>query len=204
MYLKGPGSEKRLQQYWKYFGNRLKTCKDITGRLRESLQRSEGTQTSMLPLGCSQLHHPSTATKNLSTSYLLPYNTLKHSQTLSSNFNCTVTTHKAGKDTLLETNHDKWLWFCKLVFSILPLNFLITFEETPFFIWDARYPNRREVTKVFCRNTLMLPITQPTPNQVRSLKTKHRPPPPTGQDNGLLLKWKTYHSEELRNLHSHD
>jgi hypothetical protein len=59
------------------------------------------------------------------------------------------------------------------------LKFLITFEETPVFIWDARYPNRMEVTKVFCRNTLsLLPITQPTPNQVRSLKTKHRPPHP--------------------------
>jgi hypothetical protein len=55
----------------------------VRKRLRESLQRSEGTQTTMLPLGCSQLLHPSTATKNLSTPYLLPYNTLKHSLQIS-------------------------------------------------------------------------------------------------------------------------
>jgi hypothetical protein len=56
--------------------------RDVPGRLRENLQRSEGTQTTMLSLGCSQLQ-PSTATKNLSTSYLLPYNTLKHSLQIS-------------------------------------------------------------------------------------------------------------------------
>jgi hypothetical protein len=75
--------------------------RDVSGRCRENLQRSEGTQTTMLPLGCSQLQ-PSTATKNLCTSYLLPYNTFKHSLQISSN--CTVTTHKAGKDSLLETH----------------------------------------------------------------------------------------------------
>jgi hypothetical protein len=76
--------------------------RDVSGRLRENLQRSEGTQTTMLPLGCSQLLQPSTATKNLSTYYLLPYNTFKHCLQISSN--STVTTHKAGKDSLLQTD----------------------------------------------------------------------------------------------------
>jgi hypothetical protein len=58
--------------------------RDVPGRLSENLQRSEGTQTTMLPLGCSQLT-PSTINSNQKLKHIIS-TALQHFQTLSPNF----------------------------------------------------------------------------------------------------------------------